>query len=279
MRVFLTVLAMCLCFASTVSAMLPITEGNIRDAQTFAKKNKDVAPKILLDRWTIKDRIRKNVYANGEHIIVYTPYLVAVIDAQTKCRGNQVPKVADGMSLAQQYKGILAVGTIIDSNEKLEPKMVQIFITQGKKILAPYSVSLDAATERQVKLAVAPGAAAPVRVAALNEVNMDTVDKKKLSQVKKEVEEKTKTVLQSTEPAAAPVTQAAAPVATIAVPTIAAPAVPAAPIVKPVKSVWNLQYFVYFDLSELNIEQPFVMTVSDKAGGIREFPINLRAMN
>ena len=44
-------------------------------------------------------------------------------------------------------------------------------------------------------------------------------------------------------------------------------------------NVWDLQYYVYFDLSKIDANRVMVLSVQDEYGGTREFVLNLTKMN
>ena len=44
-------------------------------------------------------------------------------------------------------------------------------------------------------------------------------------------------------------------------------------------NVWDLQYFVYFDLSKLDPQRTMVLAATDEYAGTREFVLKLPAMN
>ena len=44
-------------------------------------------------------------------------------------------------------------------------------------------------------------------------------------------------------------------------------------------NVWDLEYYVYFDLSKVNPAKPMVMNAYDEYGGTRQFVLNLATMN
>ena len=44
-------------------------------------------------------------------------------------------------------------------------------------------------------------------------------------------------------------------------------------------NVWDLEYYVYFDLSKVNLAKPMVMNAYDEYGGTRQFVLNLATMN
>jgi hypothetical protein len=196
-----------LCLTQSAYAMLPITENNIERAQQYGVERKGASTLELVAPWTIYDRKLLNKYGLGEKTVVYTPYLMAALDAQSAAKGGTTASLARGMKVAKDYQGVLALAVTVSTTSKLEPKNLRVRMYQGTNVIDPYYTNLNSAKQRSMQ--VSPG-----QGQALQKVN-----------------------------------------------------------------VWDLQYFVYFDLTKLNAQRPMVFAVTDKAGGTREFVINLTKVN
>ena len=234
-------------FVATAQAMMPITAETVQAAQQYGVSQKNVSTEELLARWTVADRKQTNKFGDRERVVVYTPYAVAAIDAQSKTKSGQKVNADSGFTLANEYNGILALGVIIDSSFQVEPKYLKADITQGRQIFMPYNVTLDKAVMRDLKVNRRT-------LMASDKFQTSVQEKTDLYKDKVELDQKTQEVLQEGSSANSPAEQV---------------------IIK----IWNMQYFIYFDLVKLDLTKPMVLTISDQAGGVREFEINLVTMN
>ena len=199
--------AVLLMFSQTAYAMLPLTENTIQGAQLYGVERKGVSLGEVLAPWTIYDRKQKNKFGLRERVVVYTPYLTAAVDAQQKANNGQTATLAQGMEIAKQYNGVLALGLTISTSVKLEPKNLTVKMYQGNNVLEPYFISLNAASQRDMQV---------------------------LNPATKQLQN---------------------------------------------AHVWDVQYYVYFDLSKLNAGRTMVLAATDEYGGTREFVINLTKLN
>jgi len=233
-------------FMGTAQAMMPINEETVQAAQIYGVSQKDAATEALLDKWTITDRKQTNKFGARERIVVYTPYVVAAVDAQGKAKTGQKANADLGLALAREYNGILALGVIIDSSFQVEPKYLKAYITQDGQIFAPYNITLDKSVMRDLKINRRT-------LLASGKFQNSTQEKTELYKEKMDLDQKTQDALQESTSSVSPSEQV----------TI---------------KIWNMQYFIYFDLAKLNQTKPMVLTIFDQAGGNREFEINLGTM-
>ena len=259
-----------MCFAQTTYAILPVSQGNIQSAQMYGMGQKDVSTENLLAGWTIYDSKKQNRYGRNEHIIIYTPHLATAVDAQNTAKLGEKSTVQHGLELAREYDGILAVGAVLNTTFKAEPKLIKIQLTAGGKIYQPYYTSLEKATASVVNMPKAI-VAGPVKQGGIS-----AEEQAKLNQVQKEVDARNKAILKSElgKPPVAPNKAKAA---------VKKPAASNKPIVSnkpqtaatvPVK-LWHLEYFTYFDLNGIAKTQPLTLSIIDQVGGERIFKINL----
>jgi len=234
-------------FMGTAQAMMPIIGETVQAAQQYGVSQKNLSTEALLASWTVADRKQTNKFGARERIVVYTPYSVAAVDAQSKAQSGQNVNVDSGLTLAREYNGILALGVIIDSSFQVEPKYLKAYIAQGHQILTPYNVTLDKAVMRDLKINRRT-------LMASDKFQTSVQEKTDLYKDKVELDQKTQEVLQEGSSANSPAEQV---------------------IIK----IWNMQYFIYFDLAKLDITKSMLLTISDQAGGVREFEINLGTMN
>ncbi len=196
-----------LLFTQPVFAMLPLTPNTIQSAQTYGAERKGASLRELLAPWTVYDRKQMNPYGLRERVIVYTPYLTAAVDARQQASDGNTPTVAQGMKVARQYDGVLALGLNLSTSVKLEPKNLKVKLYQGQKVLEPYYCNLNSASQRDMQI--------PNKQSGELEDN----------------------------------------------------------------NVWDLQYFVYFDLTKVNPNRTMVLAATDEYGGTREFVLKLMTMN
>lgn len=240
-KVFL-LLAVLFYFTGIVQAMAPVDVENVQVAQTYGASKKNLSAGVLLNKWTVADSKKTNRFGIDERIIVYTPYAVAAVDAQDKAKNGQKVDVNDGVALAKAYDGILALGAIINSSFRVEPKSLTVHIVQGKKILLPYNITLDKASAHDLKISRDKLLFTGKFKNASDKKTASSTDKGNLS--------------------GAVANNAAGDVSDDIV-----------------VQVWNMQYFIYFDLTKIDIARPMLLTITDQASGDREFKINLMDMN
>lgn len=199
--------AVFLLFSQPVFAMLPLTPNTIQSAQTYGAERKGASLGEVLAPWTVYDRKQMNPYGLRERVVVYTPYLTAAVDARQRASEGNPPTVAQGMKVAKQYDGVLALGLNLSTSVKLEPKNLKVKLYQGQKVLEPYYCNLNSASQRDMEI--------PNKQSGELEDN----------------------------------------------------------------NVWDLQYFVYFDLTKVDPSRTIVLAATDEYGGTREFVLKLTAMN
>jgi hypothetical protein len=145
-------LAALLVLAQPAYAMLPLTEKNVQAAQLYGAQRKGISTKKLVAPWTVYDRKKTNKYGVGENAVIYTPYLMAAIDAHVSAKKGTQSTLERGMKVAKDYDGVLAVGITISTTTKLEPKFLKIKMYQGTNVVEPYYTILNSATRRKMKV-------------------------------------------------------------------------------------------------------------------------------
>lgn len=133
-------------------AMLPLTENNIAAAQLYGSQRKGASDLELVAPWTVYDRKQTNRYGVGEKTVMYTPYLMAAIDAKSLAENGGTPTISRGMKVAKAYDGVLALGVTISTTTKLEPKFLKVKMYQGTNVVEPYYTNLNHAARRKMKV-------------------------------------------------------------------------------------------------------------------------------
>lgn len=201
------VAAFCLLCSQPAFAMVPLTPNAVQSAQAYGVERKGASLSEVLAPWTVYDRKQMNPYGLRERVVVYTPYLTAAVDARSTANNGDTPTVDQGMKVAKQYDGVLALGVNLSTTVKLEANKLKVKLYQGQNVLTPYYVNLNSASQRDMQV-----------------LNKDTGDLEDAN-------------------------------------------------------VWDLEYYVYFDLSKVNPTKPMVMNAYDEYGGTRQFVLNLANMN
>ncbi|MDD6570201.1 hypothetical protein [Acidaminococcus timonensis] len=201
------VAALCLLCSQPAFAMVPLTPNAVQSAQAYGVERKGASLSEVLAPWTVYDRKQMNPYGLRERVVVYTPYLTAAVDARSTANNGDTPTVDQGMKVAKQYDGVLALGVNLSTTVKLEANKLKVKLYQGQNVLTPYYVNLNSASQRDMQV--------------LDKESGDLQD----------------------------------------------------------ANVWDLEYYVYFDLSKVNPTKPMVMNAYDEYGGTRQFVLNLANMN
>lgn len=201
------VAALCLLCSQPAFAMVPLTPNAVQSAQAYGVERKGASLGEVLAPWTVYDRKQMNPYGLRERVVVYTPYLTAAVDARSTANNGDTPTVDQGMKVAKQYDGVLALGVNLSTTVKLDAQKLKVKMYQGQNVLTPYHVNLNSASQRDMQV--------------LNKDSGELED----------------------------------------------------------ANVWDLEYYVYFDLSKLNPTKPMVMNAYDEYGGTRQFVLNLANMN
>lgn len=201
------VAALCLLCSQPAFAMVPLTPNAVQSAQAYGVERKGASLSEVLAPWTVYDRKQMNPYGLRERVVVYTPYLTAAVDARSTANNGDTPTVDQGMKVAKQYDGVLALGVNLSTTVKLEANKLKVKLYQGQNVLTPYYVNLNSASQRDMQV--------------LDKDSGDLQD----------------------------------------------------------ANVWDLEYYVYFDLSKVNPTKPMVMNAYDEYGGTRQFVLNLANMN
>ena len=115
-------------------AMLPLTENNIAAAQLYGSQRKGASDLELVAPWTVYDRKQTNRYGVGEKTVMYTPYLMAAIDAKSLAENGGTPTISRG------------------TTTKLEPKFLKVKMYQGTNVVEPYYTNLNHAARRKMKV-------------------------------------------------------------------------------------------------------------------------------
>ena len=238
-KVLLTFCLLLLSFCQQAFAMLSVSDQMLGAAQEYGRSRAAMAVSEMQKPWTVNETLGTNVYAEKENIIVYTPYLIVAMDAQNKAKAFEDIKLEDSRALASGYEQELVVGAVIDAPEKFLPENLQIALVQGDKDLAPYYREPVSAVSTEKIIEKQPTAQ-----------NQNILGLKNGAANSTAVLNKEK-----------------------------AGSVPTQDKIRVKMPVWNLQYYLYFDLSQINTSLPVTLEISDKLAGEREFRFHLANMD
>ena len=146
------VAALCLLCSQPAFAMVPLTPNAVQSAQAYGVERKGASLSEVLAPWTVYDRKQMNPYGLRERVVVYTPYLTAAVDARSTANNGDTPTVDQGMKVAKQYDGVLALGVNLSTTVKLEANKLKVKLYQGQNVLTPYYVNLNSASQRDMQV-------------------------------------------------------------------------------------------------------------------------------
>ncbi|MEG2764689.1 MAG: hypothetical protein RR910_02925 [Acidaminococcaceae bacterium] len=254
MKKVLIMLSFFMFFCQTSFAMLMVNDQMLGAAQEYGKSKMALPTEELQKPWTVVESKKTNIYAGKEKLIIYTPFVIAAMDAQNKAKAYEILDLDASRALASNYEQILVIGAIIDAPEKTGPEAMRIQIKQGKNVTLPYHSELVAATAT-TKVVAKPVIPSQGKTLTTT-VPTPTTELGKLEQ---KIKAKIKDSLDLKEP----------PVKTEVEPAL----------VNLKATVWNLQYYLYFDLRQLDPDLPIVLQINDKLAGEREFKFHLGNMD
>ena len=106
-------------------AMLPLTENNIAAAQLYGSQRKGASDLELVAPWTVYDRKQTNRYGVGEKTVMYTPYLMAAIDAKSLAENGGTPTISRGMKVAKDTDIAFGSTELISGTKTAAAKMIR----------------------------------------------------------------------------------------------------------------------------------------------------------
>lgn len=127
-----------LAFSLQAEATLPVTDQNLEAAIMYGKsyQGEKNSPAMLVP-WEIVEQFKANPYQHDERIIIYTPYLLAALDAAAKTPTDDT-SVEAAKTLVSRYEGVLVVRAMINAPLILKEKDLDVQIVQNGKFILPY---------------------------------------------------------------------------------------------------------------------------------------------
>lgn len=253
MKKLLLLLFFCV-FSFKAEAALPVTDQTLPEAIAYGKgyqgENNAAA---ILQPWTIAESFKTNPYGDEEQIIVYTPYLLAALDIAGKTPADNAAEIAAAKELVASFEGVLVIRAVINTPIILKDEDLEVQLVQKGNFVVPYhSDYIDA---QYFEKAVSQTAA----VTELQQKNdrMETI-KEKAAILQKQLDDlknnKIKTANIDLQPLASTKDKVE--------------------LVEEKQKICRLQYNFYFDESEFDASQPYLLLIKDDYCGGREFAVD-----
>jgi len=145
MKRFLGLLVVWLCMTGSCLALQPVDNPSLQQAVNYGIDRSDTlkfSDAAFLAPWTINDSALKNPYRLSEKVVVYSPYLLAALQAKSIYRAKGTPTVQGIREFLTDYEGITVVGAVLNTPLQLTKEDFDIKLRQGTVVLAPYAVEL-----------------------------------------------------------------------------------------------------------------------------------------
>ena len=156
----LLILLAVLCFSQTCLAMLPVNDDNLQSAMRYGlvRSNKaEFTDEEFLAPWTIVDSAKTNPYRYQEKVLVYTPYMLATLQARHLTLAKQQFSLDDIKKFIHDYDGITVIGAVVNTPLLMKPKDFQVVLEQEGQVLQPYASDFLKAFYLEGKKSVASG--------------------------------------------------------------------------------------------------------------------------
>jgi hypothetical protein len=251
MKKVLLILLGLLTMAQISFAALPITEANMQSAMLYGitRSNKAEFPDaVFLKPWTIAESAKTNPYRYNEKVVLYTPYMLAALDARTLTANKQKFSLSDIQQFVKEYDGITVIGATVNTPVLLKTTDFHVTLVQGTTTLIPYASELLLAKYLQLP-AMKTGSKAAI---AAKMASLQAEDAKLKSQLVDLEKDKLDPNAVTTN------VKAKTPV--------------------PTTKIARLDMQFYFENSKFDVAKPFQIQISDEYGGKRLFNVNPDAL-
>ena len=131
-----------LCFSQTCLAMLPVNDDNLQSAMRYGllRSNKtEFTDEEFLAPWTVADSSKTNPYRYQERVLIYTPYMLATLQARHLTIAKQQFSLTDIKTFIHDYDGITVIGAVVNAPLLMKPKDFQVVLEQDGLVLQPYA--------------------------------------------------------------------------------------------------------------------------------------------
>jgi hypothetical protein len=251
MKKVLVILLGLMTIAQVSFAMLPVTDANMQSAMLYGitRSNKaEFSDAVFLNPWSVAESAKTNPYRYNERVVLYTPYMLAALDARTMTANKQKFSLNDIKQFVKEYDGITVIGAVVNTPVLLKTTDFHVTLVQGTTTLIPYASELLAAKYLQLpvmkngsKAAIAAKMASLQAQDAKLKSQLADLENNKLDPTAVSTDVKPKTAL-------------------------------------PTTKIARLDMQFYFENSKFDIAKPYQIQISDAYGGKRLFNVNPDAL-
>ena len=131
-----------LCLSQTCLAVMPVTDDNLQAAMRYGlvRSNKaEFSDDDFLAPWTVPESGLTNPYRYKERIVVYTPDMLATLQARNLTVAKQQFSLADIKKFVHDYDGITVIGAVVNTPLLLKTGDFHVVLEQGPLTLLPYA--------------------------------------------------------------------------------------------------------------------------------------------
>lgn len=138
MRIILITILSLIVFMNSVSAITPINETVIKEAQEFGKANAHVPVEEFLKDWVCYEEKADKLDGTEDRSYVYTPFLLLAIDARGKALAEQTISIKDSENVLKDYADSLVFSVVLNGKDANFIKKVSAVLKQDGKIIKPF---------------------------------------------------------------------------------------------------------------------------------------------
>ncbi|MDR2007329.1 MAG: hypothetical protein LBP78_08850 [Acidaminococcales bacterium] len=275
-------LVFALSYASEADALALMNKTNIKHAQEYGIMRYQEDIPDFAKPWCVYEETSKVLDLSGERVYIYTPYYLVALNARERLISSQTINIVDGEMIVQEFSDILPVCVVlyIENADRLENK-ISAFIRQGEKTADAYEVEVQDTVVVQTKVVrereKEASADKKTKTDVSRQVN-ETTDKKDQEKPEKGKpyqdgvdKDKEKTADKKNKENAIDrenkenVIAGAKPEAVFAE--------------KIVPLLYRAQLFFYFDMRQIKLSGPAVLTVNVPRERERRFNLNFNSIN
>ena len=126
----------------TCFAILPVNDLNLQDAMRYGlvrSNTVDFSDTEFLAPWTVSESTLANPYRFKETTVIYTPYMLASLQARHLTIAKQPFSLADIKKFIQDYDGITVIGAVVNTPLLMKAEDFHVVLEQDKITLLPYA--------------------------------------------------------------------------------------------------------------------------------------------
>lgn len=128
--------------SQTCFAILPVNDANLQDAMRYGLVRSNTAEfsdTEFLAPWTVAESGLINPYRSKERVLIYTPYMLASLQARHLTIAKQPFSLADIKKFIQDYDGITVIGAVVNTPILMKAEDFHVVLEQDKVTLLPYA--------------------------------------------------------------------------------------------------------------------------------------------